>query len=85
MSIPLPRSSIMAFPSVSVEEARALYTAGQKYLDVRTQEEFDDGHAPGACCVPVMLKGDSVRMLTMGRGSSQGGTFWDLYLCLSHP
>lgn len=47
----------MSFPTVSVEEANKLYAAGHTYLDVRTDEEYVQGHAPGSLCVPVMIKG----------------------------
>lgn len=30
---------------------------GYVYLDVRTQEEFDAGHPPGAICIPAFLRG----------------------------
>jgi rhodanese-related sulfurtransferase len=42
---------------IGVEEARALLDAGWTYLDVRTEEEFEAGHVPGAVNVPVMLRG----------------------------
>ena len=39
---------------LSPEEAKALMEANPDLilLDVRTQEEYDDGHIPGAVCLP---------------------------------
>lgn len=48
----------MAFPTISVDEAKKLYDSGYKYVDVRTHEEYNDGHAPGSVCAPVMIKGE---------------------------
>nr|AFK38877.1 unknown [Lotus japonicus] len=42
--------------SVPVRVAHELLLAGHKYLDVRTPEEFDAGHAPGAINIPYMFK-----------------------------
>lgn len=48
----------MSFPTISIEEAHKLFTSGEfKYVDVRTKEEYADGHAPGSVCVPVLIKG----------------------------
>lgn len=48
--------STEAFRSVTEEEALALVQAASPgsvvILDVRTQEEFDDGHLPDALCLP---------------------------------
>lgn len=38
---------------VSIEEAEALIAAGATFVDVRTPEEFADGHVPGARNVPI--------------------------------
>lgn len=38
---------------ISTEEAEALLDEGATYVDVRTQEEFAEGHVPGAVNVPV--------------------------------
>jgi len=40
---------------VTIEEAEALIAAGAAFVDVRTPEEFADGHVPGARNVPVSL------------------------------
>ncbi|KAL1217081.1 Thiosulfate sulfurtransferase 16 [Cardamine amara subsp. amara] len=45
--------------SVSVTVAHELLLAGHRYLDVRTSEEFRQGHACGAINVPYMLQGAS--------------------------
>ncbi|CAH2043014.1 unnamed protein product [Thlaspi arvense] len=45
--------------SVSVRVAHELLVAGHRYLDVRTPEEFSQGHACGAINVPYMKRGDS--------------------------
>ncbi len=48
----------MQIPRISPEETQALLAAteGAVYLDVRTAEEFAQGHVPGAINVPVALK-----------------------------
>ncbi|XP_013612866.1 thiosulfate sulfurtransferase 16, chloroplastic isoform X2 [Brassica napus] len=45
--------------SVSVIDAHELLQAGHRYLDVRTPEEFSQGHATGAINVPYMNRGMS--------------------------
>ncbi|KAK4430348.1 Rhodanese-like domain-containing protein 15, chloroplastic [Sesamum alatum] len=42
--------------SVPVRVAYELLQAGHRYLDVRTTEEFSDGHVVGAVNVPFMLR-----------------------------
>jgi rhodanese-related sulfurtransferase len=43
---------------VSPQEAYALMQAGEyRYLDVRSEPEFEQGHPPGALNVPLMHKG----------------------------
>ncbi|XP_022741714.1 rhodanese-like domain-containing protein 15, chloroplastic [Durio zibethinus] len=42
--------------SVPVRVAHELHQAGHRYLDVRTPEEFNAGHAPGAINIPYMYK-----------------------------
>lgn len=44
---------------LSPEEAKALLDSGQGYvyLDVRTVEEFDAGHVPGAKNIPFLIPG----------------------------
>ncbi|XP_004512234.1 thiosulfate sulfurtransferase 16, chloroplastic-like isoform X2 [Cicer arietinum] len=42
--------------SVPVRVAHELRLAGHKYLDVRTPEEFNAGHAPGAINIPYMYR-----------------------------
>jgi len=49
----------MSFENMSPEGAKALVEAGQGHVvvDVRTVEEFDEGHIPGAYNVPFAFKG----------------------------
>ncbi|KAI4314697.1 hypothetical protein L6164_027581 [Bauhinia variegata] len=42
--------------SVPVRVAHELLQAGHRYLDVRTPEEFNAGHAPGAINIPYMCR-----------------------------
>ncbi|PSC70112.1 GPR1 FUN34 yaaH protein [Micractinium conductrix] len=58
-SAQLKRSTAAAasFGNVDVKGAAELVQSGaSQYVDVRTPEEFQAGHAPGAANVPVMLK-----------------------------
>jgi rhodanese-related sulfurtransferase len=41
--------------TVSIEQAEKLMADGVPFVDVRTPEEFADGHVPGAINVPVSL------------------------------
>jgi len=43
-----------AYMSITAEEAKAIMDSGEGYivLDVRTREEYDEGHIPGAVLVP---------------------------------
>lgn len=41
---------------ISTDEAEELLDEGATYIDVRTVEEFTDGHVPGAINVPVSVK-----------------------------
>ncbi|HLK41181.1 MAG TPA: rhodanese-like domain-containing protein [Polyangiaceae bacterium] len=52
---------------ISPQEANGLMSEGWTYVDVRTVEEFEAGHPPGAVNVPLML-------LT-GGGMSQNAAF----------
>ena len=38
---------------ISVQEAYSTYLEGTFILDVRTQEEWNDGHIPGATLIPL--------------------------------
>jgi len=43
----------MAIKSVSPEQAKELIDAGAVYVDVRSEQEFEQGHPPGALNVPI--------------------------------
>ena len=43
----------MDAPEVTTEELAAALTAGAVVVDVRTQEEWDDGHVPGIRHIPL--------------------------------
>lgn len=48
----------MSYRTVMPPDAKALLDGqGWAYLDVRTPEEFDSGHVPGAYNVPVFVRG----------------------------
>lgn len=40
------------FKQISQEEAKTKMTEGSIIVDVRTKEEYDEGHIPGAICIP---------------------------------
>lgn len=44
----------------TVAEAKELLSGGHKYLDVRTAEEYEMGHAEGSTNIPVMVKAAGV-------------------------
>lgn len=43
-----------AYRQVGMQEAMEILQSGEDYilLDVRTQQEFDESHIPGAICIP---------------------------------
>jgi rhodanese-related sulfurtransferase len=45
--------AIDAFPSVTIEEAIARVSSGQRIVDVREQEEWDAVHSPDAQLLPM--------------------------------
>jgi rhodanese-related sulfurtransferase len=47
----------MAYASKKPKDCPALLQQGYAYLDVRTPEEFEQGHPAGAYNVPVMVRG----------------------------
>ncbi|MBQ4650506.1 MAG: rhodanese-like domain-containing protein [Firmicutes bacterium] len=51
---PGPSGSNDSYKQITAEEAMELMKSETDYiiLDVRTQEEFDQGHIPGAICIP---------------------------------
>lgn len=44
---------------VDAQEAAQLHKDGWHYLDVRTPQEYQGGHAPGATNIPFMLRTDA--------------------------
>lgn len=49
-----PTSLVKTLPSeISVDEAYEMYNEGAFLLDVRTQEEWDEYHAPGTTLIPL--------------------------------
>lgn len=44
------------FPVIRAREAQARMQQGWRYLDVRSAQEFKDGHAQGAINIPLMHK-----------------------------
>jgi rhodanese-related sulfurtransferase len=46
-STPLPAAEV-----ISVEQAYQLYQQGVSFLDVRSQDEYDQAHIPGATLLP---------------------------------
>jgi len=55
-ALPVAATSESALPSATPEEAKKLLDAGEGYVyvDVRTVEEFTEGHVPGAMNIPVL-------------------------------
>lgn len=51
----------MPIRRVTPAEAADLLAGGWIYVDVRTVQEFDAGHPPGAYSVPLMLQGPGGR------------------------
>lgn len=47
---------------VSVEQLEAALAAGAKLIDVREDDEYDDGHVPGAIHVPLSTVPESIEM-----------------------
>ncbi|WIA37716.1 hypothetical protein OEZ86_014598 [Tetradesmus obliquus] len=52
-----PAQRLQAVKKVPSTEAAILLESGLRYLDVRTPEEYADGHAVGAINIPFMVKG----------------------------
>ena len=50
----MPRASANGYRHISMDEAVRLMAQENNYiiLDVRTREEYESGHIPGAICVP---------------------------------
>lgn len=49
-----------SFPPVTkitTDQAEALLDEGVPFIDVRTEEEFQDGHVPGAINIPIAFAG----------------------------
>lgn len=55
------------YMNITAEEAKVLMDSGESHiiLDVRTQEEYDQGHIPGAIVIPdTQIKARAEEMLT---------------------
>jgi rhodanese-related sulfurtransferase len=52
-SLALPDSPVIAVDTINVDEAYQLYQEGTAFLDVRTQEEWQEAHIPGATLLPL--------------------------------
>jgi rhodanese-related sulfurtransferase len=52
----------MTYQNLGPDKAKELVDSGWTYVDVRTVEEFEAGHVPGAYNVPVALRDASGRM-----------------------
>jgi rhodanese-related sulfurtransferase len=50
----------MAISEISVDELATSLASGSRLVDVREQDEFDDGHVPGAVHVPLATVADNV-------------------------
>ncbi len=50
-----PPGTMANVTRLSVQEARERLASGFTYVDVRTPEEFEAGHPPGAVNVPIAL------------------------------
>lgn len=61
----------MEIRRIEPEEAQRLLESGEgwTYLDVRTREEFDAGHVPGAVNIPIIVRN------TAGRGMVPNPSF----------
>lgn len=54
-------SSADAYHKITAEEAKRMMDAGNvTVVDVRTQEEYDQGHVPGAILIPLQTIGDEM-------------------------
>ena len=68
--------------TISIHEAHELYEEGVFLLDVRTQEEWDDFHAPGTTLIPLdqlesrlgeLPQGESIVVVCRSGNRSQAG------------
>lgn len=53
------RPNFVAVTKISTDEAENLIDEGVRFIDVRTEEEFADGHVPGAINVPLNFSSPS--------------------------
>ena len=49
-----PQASALSYRQITAQEAMDMMTAEKDYviLDVRTVQEYESGHIPGAICIP---------------------------------
>ena len=52
-STPRQAAPLVLPAEVSIDEAHEMYEEGVFFLDVRTQEEWDDFHAPNSTLIPL--------------------------------
>lgn len=51
-------SQLSSHPRVTAQEAKQKLDEGYAYIDVRTEDEVDQGHPSGAYNVPIRVQGD---------------------------
>lgn len=49
------------YTTITMDEAKEIFAESDEYiiLDVRTNAEFEEGHIPGAICIPNEIIGES--------------------------
>jgi len=55
----------MVVKQITPEEASRLIGAGHKYIDVRTEAEYVNGHPAGALNIPVLFPDPATRQMQM--------------------
>lgn len=55
----------MPIPQTTPQEAQQLLQQGYRYLDVRTEEEFVNGHPAGAANVPVAMPDERTHQMAL--------------------
>ncbi len=54
-------SNQVNYTTITMDEAKEIFAESDEYiiLDVRTNAEFEEGHIPGAICIPNEIIGES--------------------------